>query len=157
MRSQRPPLLSGTGRRASAVACALIAAGALASCGDDDGGKYANAQRPPRPIVISASISDDAIQVSPRKFGAGPITLIISNQSAASQQVTLETEDDPGGSSPGEKAIETGPINPRETASVKGSVNQGTYTLHVGGDGIHAARVVVGKERPSGQNDLLNP
>jgi hypothetical protein len=157
MRSQRPPLLSGTGRRASALACALIAAGALASCGSDDRGKYANAQRPPRPIVISAAINGDAIKVSPRKFGAGPITLIISNQSSASQQVTLETEDDPGGSSPGEKAIETGPINPRETASVKGSVNQGTYTLHVGSDDIHAARVVVGKERPSGQNDLLNP
>lgn len=157
MRSQRPLLLSGTGRRASALACALIAAGALSSCGDDGNDKYANAQRPPRPIVISAAINDKSIQVSPRKFGAGPITLIISNQSAASQQVTLETEDDPGGSSPGDKAIETGPINPRETASVKGSVSQGTYTLHVGGEDIRGARVVVGKERPSGQNDLLNP
>lgn len=157
MRSQRPPLLSGTGRRASAFACALIAAGALASCGDDGSDKYANAQRPPRPIVISAAINDQSIQVSPRKFGAGPITLIISNQSTASQQVTLETEDEPGGSSPGEKAIETGPINPRETASVKGSVSQGTYTLHVGGDDIRGARLVVGKERPSAQNDLLTP
>jgi hypothetical protein len=157
MRSQRPPLLSGTGRRASALACALVAAGALTSCGDSDSDKYANAQRPPRPIVISAAINDGAIQVSPAKFGAGPITLIISNQSTASQQVTLETEDDPGGSSPGEKAIETGPINPRETASVKGSVRQGTYTLHVGGDEIRGARVVVGRERPSGQDDLLNP
>lgn len=157
MRSQRPPLLSGTGRRASALVCALAAASALASCGDDDSDKYANAQRPPRPIVISAAINDRSIQVSPARFGAGPITLIISNQSTASQQVTLETEDDPGGSSPGSKAIETGPINPRETASVKGSVGQGTYTLHVGGDEIRGARVVVGKERPSGQNDLLNP
>ena len=50
-----------------------------------------------------------------------------------------------------------GPINPRETASVKGSVNQGTYTLHVGGGDIRAARVVVGQQRPSAQDDLLNP
>lgn len=150
-------MLSRTGRRASSFACVLFAAGALASCGNDDSGKYANAQRPPRPIVISASINDNSIQVSPRKFGAGPITLIISNQSAASQQVTLETEDDPGGSSPGEKAIQTGPINPRETASVKGDVNEGSYTLHVGGDGIRAASIVVGKQRPSAQNDLLTP
>lgn len=157
MRSQRPPLLSGTGRRASTLACALIAAGALTSCGSDDSSKYANAQRPPKPIVVSASINDDSIEVSPKKFGAGPITLIISNQSTASQQVTLETEDDPGGSGPGAKAIQTGPINPRETASVKGDVNQGSYTLHVGGDEIHAARVTVGKERPSAQDDLLEP
>lgn len=157
MRSQRPPLLSGTRRRASAFACALIAAGALTSCGSDDGEKYANAQRPPRPIVISASINDDSVSVSPKKFGAGPITLVISNQSTASQQVTLETEDDPGGSGPGAKAIETGPINPRETASVKGDVDEGTYTLHVSGDEIRAARVTVGAKRPSSQNDLLQP
>ena len=134
----------------------MAGAFALASCGDADH-KYSNAERPATPIVISASIDDDSVQVSPKRFGAGPITLIISNQSNASQQVTLETDDQPGDSGPGEKAIQTGPINPRETASVKGSVNQGTYTLHVGGDDIHAARVVVGKERPSGQNDLLNP
>ena len=109
------------------------------------------------PIVISASIDDKSVEVSPRKFGAGPITLVISNQSTASQQVTLETEDEPGGKSPGEKAIETGPINPRETASVKGDLKQGTYTLHVGGDGVRAAKVVVGKQRPSSQNDLLQP
>jgi hypothetical protein len=145
------------GRRASAFACALTAAFALASCGGDDRGKYANAQRPPQPIVVSASIDDDAIQVSPRKFGAGPITLVISNQSSGSQQVTLETEDDPGGSSPGQKAIETGPINPRETASVKGDLDQGTYTLHVGADDIAGTKVVVGAERPSAQNDLLTP
>ncbi len=157
MRSHRPPLLSGTGRRASAFACALAAAGALASCGDDDSAKYANAQRPPTPIVVSASIDGDTISVSPKRFGAGPITLVISNQSAASQQVTLETEDDPGGSGPGEKAIETGPINPRETASVKGDLDAGTYSLHVGDDGIRAAKVTVGKERASAQDDLLTP
>jgi hypothetical protein len=138
------------------AACALVAAVALAACGSD-GPKYANAQRPPSPIVISASINDNAVQVSPRKFGAGPITLVISNQSTSSQQVTLETDDQPGDPGPGVKAIATGPINPRETASVKGDVREGTYSLHVGGEGIHAARVVVGKQRPSSQNDLLQP
>ncbi|MCW2993678.1 MAG: hypothetical protein JWQ18_1173 [Conexibacter sp.] len=128
----------------------------LASCGGGSH-KYSNAERPPTPIVISASINDKAVSVSPRKFGAGPITLIISNQSTSSQQVTLETADDPGGSSPGVKAIETGPINPRETASVKGEVKQGTYSLKVGADGVRAARLTVGKQRASSQNDLLQP
>jgi hypothetical protein len=134
----------------------MVAALALASCGSGNH-KYANAERPPAPIVVSASISDESVSVSPKKLGAGPITLIISNQSTSSQQVTLETADDPGGSGPGVKAIETGPINPRETASVKGDVRQGTYALTVRADGIRAARIEVGKQRPSAQNDLLQP
>jgi hypothetical protein len=138
------------------AACAITVALALASCGDSSH-KYANAERPPTPIVVSASIDDKSIEVSPKKFGAGPITLIISNQSSQSQQVTLETNSEPGDSGPGQKAIQTGPINPRETASVKGQVSQGTYALRVGGDGIRAARVMVGKQRSSAQNDLLQP
>jgi hypothetical protein len=155
MRSQSPEQRR-TPKQAAVAACALGAALTLASCGSDSH-KYANAERPPTPIVISASINDKSVSVSPRKFGAGPITLIISNQSTSSQQVTLETQDDPGGSSPGVKAIETGPINPRETASVKGDVKQGTYALKVGADGVRAARIEVGKQRPSSQNDLLQP
>ncbi|HEY6760743.1 MAG TPA: hypothetical protein VI318_14695 [Baekduia sp.] len=145
-----------THRHAAVAACAITAAFALAGCGDSKS-TYDNAQRPPSPIVVSASIDDQSVQVSPRKFGAGPITLIISNQSSASQRVTLESDGGPGDSGPGQKAIETGPINPRETASVKGDVSQGTYALRVGGGDVKAARITVGKERPSSQNDLLQP
>src|SRR4051794_8070286 len=101
MRSQRPAMRR-TPRQAAAAACAITAACALASCGSSDH-KYANAERPPTAIVVSASIGEKAVQVSPKKFGAGPITLIISNQSSSSQQVTLETAKDPGDSGPGDK------------------------------------------------------
>src|SRR3954451_16222977 len=104
MRSQRPAMRR-TPRQAEAAACALTAAVTLGACGDNDK-KYANAERPATPIVISASIDDDAVQVSPNKFGAGAITLIISNESPASQQVTLETDQQPGDDGPGEKAIQ---------------------------------------------------
>lgn len=155
MRSQSPAQRR-TSRQAALAACALTAALTLTACGADDS-KRTNSERPPVPIVISAAINDDAVSVSPKRFGAGPITLVISNQSTSSQQVTLETVDDPGGSSPGVKAIATGPISPRETASVKGNVKQGTYALRVGADGVRAARIVVGEQRPSAQNDLLQP
>jgi hypothetical protein len=155
MRSQSPAQRRKP-RQAAAAAWALTAALALASCGSDDPTSD-NAERPPTPIVISAAINDEAVSVSPKSFGGGPITLVISNQSTSSQQVTLETADDPGGSSPGVKAIETGPISPRETASVKGDVKQGTYALKVSVDGVRAARLVVGKQRPSAQNELLQP
>ena len=143
-------------RQAAVAACSLAGAVAVASCGSSDH-KYKNAERPPAPIVVSAAINDRAVQVSPRRFGAGPITLIISNQSSASQQVTLETDSGPGDSGPGDKAIQTGPINPRETASVRGQVGQGTYALRVGADGVRAAKITVGKPRPTAQNDLLQP
>jgi hypothetical protein len=155
MRSQSPAQRR-TPRQAAVAACALAAALVLSSCGSDDSTR-SNAERPPVPIVISASINDDVVSVSPKQFGAGPITLVISNQSTSSQQVTLETADDPGGSRPGVKAIETGPISPRETASVKGDVKQGTYALRVGADGVRPARIMVGKQRPSAQNELLQP
>jgi hypothetical protein len=135
--------------------CALLAvlAAGCGSSGDD----YKNTARPPAPIVVSAAIDDQAVQISPTHVGAGAIRLVISNQSGSAQQVTLETTDDPG-SGPGEKAVQTGPINPRETASVSADVRRGTtYALHVGGDEVRAARLVVGAPRASSQNDLLQP
>jgi hypothetical protein len=146
--------LRSTPREAAAFACALAVLGA-AGCGSSSE-DYKNTPRPPAAIVVSASIDDQAVQISPRRLGAGPITLVITNQSNSAQQVTLETQDTPG-SGPGQKAVETGPISPRETASIHARVEQGTYALHVGGDGIKAARLVVGDQRPSSQNDLLQP
>lgn len=117
---------------------------------------YKNTDRPAASIVVSASIDDDAVSVSPKRLGAGPITLVITNQSASSQQITLETTDEPG-SGPGVTAVKTGPINPRETASVKAEVEPGTYDLSVRGSDVRAARIKVGKPRESSQNELLQP
>ena len=144
-----------TPRAAVASACALAAL-AAAGCGSSGHGSYKNTAEPPVPVIVSASIDDQTVQISPRHLGAGPITLVITNQSSTSQQVTLETADTPG-SGPGEKAVQTGPISPRETASIQAVVRRGTYDLHVRGNDVHAARLVVGKPRPSAQNDLLTP
>jgi len=137
-----------------ALAVAAIAA-AASGCGsgNDD---YKNQPRPPAPLVVSASISNERIAVSPRQFGGGPITLVITNQSSSKQQVTLESSGGPG-SGPGTRPVQTGPINPRETASVKADVGHGTYALRVDADGVAPARLVVGRERASAQNELLQP
>ncbi|HEX2086856.1 MAG TPA: hypothetical protein VHF89_14345, partial [Solirubrobacteraceae bacterium] len=92
-------------------AVALIGSG----CGEDD--DYENKPRPPAPIVVSASISEDRVSVSPTEFGAGPITLIVTNQTENAQELTLET-DEIGGEGPG-ITQETGPISPGDTASIK--------------------------------------
>ena len=51
----------------------------------------------------------------------------------------------------------TAPISPRDTATLKADVTPGRYTVHVGGGAIRAARLRVGPERASAQNDLLQP
>jgi hypothetical protein len=132
-----------------------LAAAAVTGCGDDN--PRSNALRPPVPVVVTASISDRAVSISPDRLGAGPITLLITNQSNASQQVTLETTDTPGANTPGRRAVQTGPINPRETASVQAQVDQGSYTLSTGTEGIRPARLTVGPPRPSAQDQLGTP
>jgi hypothetical protein len=137
-------------RTAGGLLVGALALGA-AGCGGS-GGDYKNEPRPPSPIVVTASVSKDAVSVSPRRLGAGPISLIVTNQTGASQQVTIESD----GSAPGIRQ-ETAPINPRDTATLTADVAPGTYRVHVVGDGIRAATFRVGKPRPSAQNDLLQP
>lgn len=139
--------------RHHALAAAAAFSLALAGCGSEDE-DYANDERPPAPIVVTASISDERVSVSPETFGAGPIDLIITNQSGRSHQVTLETDEAAGGK-PGIRQ-ETAPINPRDTATVKADVRQGTYAVRAGG-GVAPGRITVTGRRPSSQNDLLQP
>ena len=128
---------------------ALVAAG----CGS--GKDYANTSRPPSPIVITASITPDRVLASPREFGAGPITLVIANETGASHRVTLRTEEI--GGSQAALRQETAPINPHDTASLKATLHQGSYLVEVDGDGIRAAHLDVGPMRPSAQDKLLQP
>jgi hypothetical protein len=108
------------------------------------------------PIIITASISTEQVSVSPKRFGAGPITLIVSNQTGASQRVTLESDDAPGSGEPGVRQ-QTAPINPRDTAQLEANVRPGRYRVAVEGGGIDAATVDVGAPRPSAQNQVLLP
>lgn len=143
--------IRGIRTSAVSIATALLGAAVISGCGDDE--EYANEPRPPAPIVIAASISGEAVSVSPKNFGAGPINLIITNQSDASQQITLESDEvDRAG-----LRQETGPINPSDTATLKADIKPGVYRVHVDGGSIRGARITVGRARNSAQNDLLQP
>jgi hypothetical protein len=132
------------------IALAVVS---VAGCGG--GGDYANRPRPPAPINVTAAITNSRINVSPQRFGAGPIVLIVSNQSSTAQKVTFETAE-LGGSQPGRK-FNTTPINPRATATLKVDVRQGRWKLSASEGGIRAVAVRVGRKRQSAQNDLLQP
>ena len=126
--------------------------GALAGCGGE--ADYANKPRPAAPINITAAISDKKISISPKEFGAGPVVIIVSNQTGDEKTLTLQT-DELGGSQPGIKQS-TDPIAPRGTGTLKADVREGTYSISVGG-GLSPASVEVGSARKSAQDELLAP
>jgi hypothetical protein len=115
-------------------------------------GRPAQPAAPPAPIVVNASIGTDRVSVSPSRFGAGPIELVVANLTDTSQQITLETA---GRSSRPGLRRQTAPINPRDTATLEADVRSVRYLVHVAGDGIDAATLRVSGRRRSGQNDLF--
>ena len=132
-------------KHALALVLGLLAI-ALAACGESDD---RNQNRPPVPINVSVQLGTKKVTASPAKFGAGPITLLVANQSGASQTVTID----------GPRVRQSvGPINPEDTATLKVSVEQGDYTLAAAETGgLRPAKLTVGPKRPSGQNTLLLP
>src|SRR3954451_7444770 len=97
------------------VLCAF--AFVVAGCGADDN---RDKNRPPVPINVSVQLGARKVTVSPATFGAGPITLLVANQSGASQTVTID----------GPRVRQSvGPINPQDTATLKVTVQPGDYTL----------------------------
>jgi hypothetical protein len=131
----------------------LALAAAAAGCGG--GGDYANKPRPASPINVTAAIDDSRISLSPKSFGAGPVVIIVSNQTGKPQTVTIET-DELGGSQAGIKQS-TDPIEPRGTATLKVDLRKGDYAVSVKGRGIKAAALKVGAKRKSAQDELLEP
>ena len=131
---------------AAALCCGISACG----CGSD----YANKPRPATPINVTAAISTKKLSISPKTFGAGPIVLIISNQTGQPQTVTLQTQE-LGGDKPGIKQT-SNPIDPHGTGTMKVDVRTGTYEVSAKG-GVKAASVEVGADRSSAQNELLEP
>ena len=130
-----------------------LATTVLAGCGTTK--DFANEPRPPSPINVTANITDARVDVSPRTFGAGPIVLLIANQSSESQEVTFETSEIDG-EGPGIQQS-TSPINPRGTAELKVDVKEGTYRLSVDSTTVRPAAVKVSAQRESAQNELLQP
>ncbi len=135
------------------AACALSTL-VIAGCGGDDA-EYANEPRPPAPINVTAAITERGLSVSPERFGAGPINLIVSNQTARAHSVTFET-DEIGGSGPGVRQT-TSPINPAATATLNLDVREGSYRLSTDARGAAPSRIEVGARRRSAQDDLLQP
>lgn len=137
-------------RRIASLAAATAASLAV-GCGEEE--SYSNEPRPPSPIILTAAISKNEVSVSPRAFGAGPVSLVITNLTSAAQEITFETAGGAAGFTQ-----QTGPINPGDTATLKAQIDKpGKVTVKVQGDGIQPAELDVGPQRASAQDELLQP
>ena len=116
---------------------------------------YANKPRPASPINVTAAISDKKISISPKTFGAGPIVMIISNQTDATQTLTLA---DAGArrQQAGHQAVDR-PDRPARHRDDEGRRARGRPTSSARGGGVKPASVEVGGDRKSAQDELLEP
>jgi hypothetical protein len=139
-----------------------IATVALSACGST-GGKSPHLDRPPSPINLTVSVNDAKVSVSPRAVGAGPVNFIVTNQASQSESLSISRS---GQSHP--IIASTAPINPQGTTQVSVNFRPGDYTIATASRGstdaslsapssIRAASVHIGRERPSANNDVLQP
>jgi hypothetical protein len=129
------------------VAVLAVMALAVAGCGGDDEAR--SEQRPPVPINVSVQIGAERVTASPDEIGAGPVTLLVSNQSGAAQTLTVDGP---------RLRRAVGPIPPDDTATVKLTLGTGEFTIAAeDAAGLAPATIKVGPPRPSAQNDLLLP
>ena len=134
------------------AASAFLVLLAVTGCGSS--ASYKNDPRPPATIVISTAILPDKVSVSPKTFGAGPVSVTVANETDASQQLSIVRKVNGQQQETNDK---TGPINPHDTATLKAELDEGDYELRVEGNGIEPAVITVGAQRESAQNDLLQP
>lgn len=143
-------------RRFGALSVTLLAsAGLAAGCGSG-GDAYDNADRPPAPVSISIAIVGSRIQVAPARVGAGPVVLLIANESSRSRDVTLSA---PAGSDSAcvEDDASSGPINPQGATRLQLPLVEGVCAVGVADGGLRPVRLTVGPQRASAQQDLLQP
>jgi hypothetical protein len=138
-----------------ALGATLVLAAVSGGCGSD-GSDYANADRPPAPISISIALTADRIALSPDRVGGGPVVLLIANESGRSRDVTLTAADGAGRSCVADDAS-SGPINPQDAARISLPLVEGTCEVGVADGALRPARLIVGAERESAQQDLLQP
>ena len=148
----RRPQRSGRIRVAALLVGGACAVGMLAGCGKQE---FENTPRPAVPMQLSGVITQREVEVSPRRVGAGPVIVIVSNQTEQSYTVTLE----------GEQLREmVGPINPGDTATIQATLPEGQYEVKAGSERavepsaqIRPAELVIAGVRPTSEDELLLP
>jgi hypothetical protein len=140
-----------TERGRTRLAALLFGVLVLGGCGG--GGDFKNEPRPAVPIQLTGVITNKEVTVSPNKLGAGPIVLLISNETNQAHTVTLI----------GPKVntkIES--VNPQDVGKIQATLLPGQYTVSAGSSHavkrpIKDARLSIGAPRPNSSSKVLLP
>ena len=124
---------------------------ALGGCGGDDG--FENKPRPAVPLQLTGVITEEGVTVSPDRVGAGPIILLISNQTAAL------AHDHARGRG---RARHRRPGEPARHRELQQTLQQGTYEVRAGSEQavpkeIRAAKLEIGQPRKSSSGEVCCP
>jgi hypothetical protein len=130
--------LVGQGLRRAAAAVLLAT---LAGCG---AGQSPSAH-PPRetPTVVATAITPAGVSLSPDHLATGPVKLVITNMTDASQQLTVASD------GAGSFRQETAPINPQDMAQLRARLLPGSYTVSVRAAGVKSASLAVAGRPPA--------
>jgi hypothetical protein len=146
--------MSETGRiRSGALASGVLALVALAGCGG--GGKdFAGQPRPPAPLQLTGVINDEGVNISPNRVGAGPVVILVSNQTQTAHTLTL----DGGTIAP----VRTAPIAPTDTGKIQITLAQGRYIVKAGQKravvkALRPAQLVIGPKRQDSNDQVGLP
>lgn len=133
------------------AALALVASlGGCATAQD-----YANEPRPATPVTLAGALTASGLSLDPTSVGAGPVKILVSNQTERATALRLQTAGT-GEGTPGLRA-QTQRINPGGTATLSVQVDEGDYELEAVGTDARPVAVTVGEPRPSSSSELLLP
>jgi hypothetical protein len=128
---------------------AVVCAGALVVSGCGSGEPFVAATEPPAPVNLSVYIGNARVQLSPARLSSGPVLLLVTNQSARNETLTLRPR------RRGAALASTGPINPDSTAQVQVNLAPGAYALTARGAAPATLRIEA--PRSNGNGTLLQP
>jgi hypothetical protein len=131
----------------------LPAAG-LIGVGCGGGSDFKDKPRPAVPVQLNGVITSSRVSVSPSRVGAGPVVILVSNQTNRSHTLTLD--------GPNITPVRVGPINPLDTAEIQQTLQPGSYTVAAGSSQavakeIAPAHLTIGKPRPSSNDQVGLP
>ena len=150
--------------RKTTVPLALVLACATQTAACGAGTHFANLPTPPLAVNLSVYVSDRGVSLSPTSTGAGPVSLLITNQ--ATRTVALRITD-----AQLTQLASTGPIDPQATAQLTVDFRSpGDYfiTTQAGSEtqaqqafgappAFQSASLRVGRPRASASDALLKP
>jgi hypothetical protein len=121
----------------------------IAGCGSATRLESKGLNRPASPIDVSVYVGDGRVAFDPRRINAGPVELLVVNQSAHARQVVI--------SLPGGRIVATTPkIEPGGSAQLKTTLSRSSYQLRIVGR-RSGSRLTVERPARSGNNELLQP